>query len=120
MGDANTDFQWSLTNGMDDEVRDHLKMGADVNHSLTKGRRPLHFAADFGHRNIIDLLFSMGADINIQDEFGYTPLMVACMENHFSCVQYLVEKGADQKCKALDGRTAYDCTDSEAIKALLK
>ena len=38
---------------------------------------PLHFAADRGYNNILEVLIDNGANINVADKVGMTPLMYA-------------------------------------------
>jgi ankyrin repeat protein len=58
-------------------VKHHLAAGVDVN-VIYKGQTPLHYAAAYGHKEIIELLIAKGADVNakISDGFhkGDTPL----------------------------------------------
>uniref|UniRef100_A0AAZ1XEC4 Myotrophin n=1 Tax=Oreochromis aureus TaxID=47969 RepID=A0AAZ1XEC4_OREAU len=92
----------------------------DVNRTLDGGRKPLHYAADFGQTDVVEFLISKGADINAPDKHGFTPLMTACFEGHLSCVKLLLEKGADKDQKSPDGMTALEAAATEPIKALLK
>ncbi|GLD48324.1 myotrophin [Lates japonicus] len=97
-----------------------LVTAEDVNRTLDGGRKPLHYAADFGQTDVVEYLISMGADVNAPDKHGFTPLISACYEGHTSCVKVLLEKGADKDQKAPNGTSAFEAADSEAIKALLK
>ena len=58
-------------------VKHHLAAGVDVN-VIYKGQTPLHYAAAYGHKEIVELLIAKGADVNakISDGFhkGDTPL----------------------------------------------
>ena len=56
-----------------DVVKQHLAAGTDVN-SKFKGETPLHLAADYGHKEIAELLITNGADLNAKDVDGSTPL----------------------------------------------
>lgn len=38
---------------------------------------PLHFAADRGYNNILEVLIDNGASVNVTDSSGMTPLMYA-------------------------------------------
>uniref|UniRef100_A0A3B5QGB4 Myotrophin n=1 Tax=Xiphophorus maculatus TaxID=8083 RepID=A0A3B5QGB4_XIPMA len=82
---------WALKNGEVNEVQGVLKTGEDVNQSL-EGRKPLHYAADFGQVDMIKYLLHKGADVNATDKHGLTPLMYACFEDHKECAKILLEK----------------------------
>jgi ankyrin repeat protein len=44
--------------------------------------RPIHFAADRGHFEVVQLLAAAGAQIDCQDDAGMTPLMYAASCDH--------------------------------------
>ena len=66
-------------------VKKHLAAGTDVNAKEWKHRRtPLHFAADNGRKEIVELLINNGADVNARLVGGYalkgmTPLDVTIL-----------------------------------------
>lgn len=37
-----------------------------MNRTLDGGRKPLHYAADFGQTDVVEFLISKGADINVR------------------------------------------------------
>ena len=55
-------------------VKKHLDAGVDI-HVLDKkyGFAPLHYAADGGYKEIVELLLAKGADVNQRDKIGKTP-----------------------------------------------
>lgn len=113
-------LMWALKNGQLDEVGATLVSAEDVNRILEVGRMPLHVAADFGQDEVVEYLISKGANVNAPDKHGITPLLSACYEGHVSCVKILLEKGADKNCKGPDGLCAFEATESDAVKELLK
>nr|XP_043878043.1 myotrophin [Solea senegalensis] len=120
MGEKEQQLKWALQTGDLDEVKAKLKTAEDVNRTLEGGRKPLHFAADFGQTEVVTFLLSMGADINAPDKHNLTPLFCACYEGHLSCVKVLLEKGANKDYVGPDGLTASQASESDAIKALFK
>lgn len=56
------------------------------------GRTPLHYAAEKGHYEILQMLTDeFDAYIDVTDELECTPLHLACKEGHMSAVRYLVQ-----------------------------
>ncbi|XP_054608778.1 myotrophin isoform X1 [Dunckerocampus dactyliophorus] len=86
------DLTWALKTGDVAEVEGMLKKAEDVNRTLDGGRKPLHYACDFGRKEMVEFLISKGADVNAPDKHGLTPLISACLEGHASCVKVLLDK----------------------------
>ncbi|XP_014295007.1 poly [ADP-ribose] polymerase tankyrase isoform X2 [Microplitis demolitor] len=68
-----------------------------VNARDTSGRKstPLHFAAGYGRREIVEFLLSAGASIQARDDGGLHPLHNACSFGHCDVVRLLLEAGAN-------------------------
>jgi ankyrin repeat protein len=75
----------------------------------TKGRTALHFAAKWGHEDIVTFLLGQGAQANSRDDVGTTPLMWACINSRTGVVQMLVQHM---------GKQAVQETDNGGITAL--
>lgn len=58
-----------------------------------KGRTPLHFAAENGLTDVIDMLVEAGAYPNICDDEGNTPAHLACLNNHPNAAMALAKHG---------------------------
>uniref|UniRef100_A0A1Y1MGQ1 Poly [ADP-ribose] polymerase n=1 Tax=Photinus pyralis TaxID=7054 RepID=A0A1Y1MGQ1_PHOPY len=67
-----------------------------VNARDTAGRKstPLHFAAGYGRRDVVEFLLSTGASIQARDDGGLHPLHNACSFGHADVVRLLLEAGA--------------------------
>ncbi|TGL88781.1 hypothetical protein EHQ68_09090 [Leptospira congkakensis] len=68
------------------------------------GLTPLHYAAEYGHLDLVKKLIEKGADVNAESgtfsEFGakegyQTPLHLAVKYGHIEVAKYLISKGAD-------------------------
>ncbi|XP_051959075.1 poly [ADP-ribose] polymerase tankyrase-2-like isoform X2 [Xyrauchen texanus] len=69
----------------------------NVNSRDTAGRRstPLHFAAGFGRRDVVDYLLQHGANLHARDDGGLISLHNACSFGHAEVVNLLLLHGAD-------------------------
>ncbi|CAF0868234.1 unnamed protein product [Brachionus calyciflorus] len=113
-------FIWSIKNGDLETISKYIDSNPKIINNLIKGRTFLHYACDYGQKDLIEYLLNRGANINIQDKYCITPLLAAIWENHVSCVKLLLSKGASRTVKAPDGRSLLESTDNEEIKRLLK
>ena len=80
-----------------------VKKGADVNKT---GWTPLHYAASYGHAEVIKLLIENHAYIDAESPNGSTPLMMASMYGNPQSVKLLLDEGADPLLKNQIGLTA--------------
>ena len=85
-------------------VRQHLASGTDVDAKSSRtGSTPLHFATNYGRKEIAELLISKSADVNPMGGGGKTPLSYAVGEGHKEIVELLIANGADVNAKDEDG-----------------
>ncbi|EPQ06383.1 Tankyrase-1 [Myotis brandtii] len=56
---------------------------------------PLHFAAGFGRKDVVEHLLQMGANVHARDDGGLIPLHNACSFGHAEVVSLLLCQGAD-------------------------
>lgn len=109
-------------------VRELLRRRADVNKRALDKKTPLLMLEDafddsestHNALELIRMLISKGANINLQDREGTTVLMIAAESENLEAVRLLLEAGARVQVKDKDGETAFDKTDSNAIKQLLQ
>ncbi|GAB5578608.1 poly [ADP-ribose] polymerase tankyrase-2 isoform X2 [Prionailurus iriomotensis] len=68
-----------------------------VNSRDTAGRKstPLHFAAGFGRKDVVEYLLQNGANVQARDDGGLIPLHNACSFGHAEVVGLLLRHGAD-------------------------
>lgn len=104
-------FQAVGERGMLENVRQMLKMGADVNVTIQGKVTPLHVAAAANpDPEMARLLIQAGAQVNIQDDSGFTPLMLTALYNPrgSEVAKVLLEAKADPKIKDVTGKTYFD------------
>jgi len=97
-----------------------IRAGSDVNATSNWGYSGLHRASQNGHTMCVNELISAKANIDLQDRDGWTPLMFAFANNHEECILALIKANANLDIKNVDGRTAYECTNDEDFKSLMK
>ncbi|KAG8593827.1 hypothetical protein GDO81_000961 [Engystomops pustulosus] len=83
-------------NGDVSRVRRLLEPG-NVNAKDMAGRKstPLHFAAGFGRKDVVEHLLQTGANVHARDDGGLIPLHNACSFGHAEVVTLLLCQGAD-------------------------
>ena len=71
--------------------------GADVHGARVRGneRTPLHYAASYGHIEIVQMLIAAGADVNAEGGRSGTPLYLAANGGHLGIVEILLTAGAE-------------------------
>ncbi|CAO1402334.1 unnamed protein product [Diamesa serratosioi] len=70
--------------------------GVDVNKPDNEGNTPLHFAAQAGQNEIINILLtkSCAMTIDAKNNLGFTPLMKAALQGRTKCAKLLLFAGA--------------------------
>ena len=69
------------------------------------GQTPLYDAAQYGYKDIAELLIKYKANVNAKDKFGWTPLHAAVAEGHKEVAGLLIAKGAKVNAKEDSGKT---------------
>jgi len=114
------DLVWGIKNGELDQVKDYIgKQNVDLNKEIN-GRCPVHYAADYGQKEILEFLISKDVDVNIKDKHGITALLAAIWEGHTECVRLLLANGASKNGTAPDGTNYIDSAEKSEIKELLR
>ena len=96
----------ALRRGECRQVRRALNWGANVQaRNERKGATLLHEAAEFGYRELVEMLIARGADVNARDVEGRTPLHVATSRGFWDVMEVLLTAGADVDAQDREGRT---------------
>lgn len=107
-------MQWSADNShinvVEALLEDHLIENKDVTWT------PLHWAAERGLKEVMELQISQDVDINAKDGMGQTPLHWAARCNHYMVVSQLVSHGANLDIIDEKGSTPlYEAVESEDL-----
>jgi hypothetical protein len=73
-----------------------IDKGLDVNLAKKGNMTPLHIAAIFGNKEIVEFLVQRGADLNVRSTDGGTPLHFAEASGNQHIVELLKSKGAKE------------------------
>jgi ankyrin repeat protein len=77
-------------------IKDHPEMATSADSSWT----PLHVAAEFGKRDVAEVLIAHGANVNAREGYrGYTALFLAARRGNKDVAELLLAKGADVNAK---------------------
>ena len=107
--DSARPFREAAKKGDIEAVRQNIF--AEVNVNAIGGffrRTALHFAAEEGHKEIVELLITHNADLNKKTSNGWAALHFAAEEGHKEVAELLIAKGADMNAKNDEGRTPLD------------
>ena len=111
--------------GLHSICKKFLDQGGDVNSTDPCGYTPLHYATNYDHGNVVQLLLKAGANLEITAEVDCrTVLHLAAWNGHEGIVQQLLEKGAETAAVDRLGFTALHlaslCGHQKILRTLLE
>jgi len=98
----------AAADGNIEAVKQHLSAGTDVNSKDDIGCTSLHWAVNYNHKEIAELLIEKGAGMNEKNKTGATPLHFASQKDDNEYAKLLIEKGADINARNNKGETPLD------------
>lgn len=60
---------------------------------------PLHYAARYGHEEVLETLIKMGAKTNCKQKYGWRPIHEAAMNGKLECLDLLLRCGSHVNAK---------------------
>lgn len=97
-------FYFAIHGGPNGMLRLLLSHKADIN-ARSLGETPLHYAATFGSKDVVEQLLANGAEVNVQDNHGQTPLHEAARRERPDIVEVLLAYKAEINARDKEGRT---------------
>nr|CAD7572906.1 unnamed protein product [Timema californicum] len=83
-----------------------LPQPCDVNHQDAYGRCAVHYAAEHGHLEALEMLKAAGCRLDHGDLDNLTPLHLAAARDHYEVVTMLLNAGVEVNCKTSDKTSA--------------
>jgi ankyrin repeat protein len=83
----------------------------DPAYQIAYGWTTLHYAAQYGQRELLEELLKYTNKIDIQKEDGFSPLMLAAYNNQFETSLFLFENNASPLLKNKEGETVIELVD---------
>lgn len=128
--DGRTVLHWAAAHGYFPLAHGLLKAGAkpDEEHIwihrtkiISSKSTALHYAADSGHPDILELLLEKGADVNTPASmYRDSALHFAVHRGHEKCVEILLEYGADINMRKKEGISALHLAARDGNEALVR
>lgn len=78
----------------DDDIKNLLEAGCNVNIKDGKGQFPLYYAIRYNMHWLFDLLLEHGAHVNMHNEYNETPLYIATYYQRIYFIKKLLQRGA--------------------------
>jgi hypothetical protein len=107
-GKAEGSLHEAAMNGKLEKAKALLKADPDLvfSHASYGSLTPLQFAAEFGHKDVAELLLANKADVEAKSYGGWTPLLNAVFGGHKDLVELLLRSKANINYREDAGRSA--------------
>jgi ankyrin repeat protein len=83
-----------------------------------RGWTPLFYAAQKGHKDVVELLLAHKPDVNAKDKLGATPLHAPAGYGRADVVELLLANKAEVNVKAINGVTPLNIAISQGTRTL--
>lgn len=100
-----TDLLMSCSMGLTERVRELVDQGADLFTTHTDGKTALHYAALYGHKDLLEYCMEQHMTVDRANAAGQTPLFSAVENNRPDMIHLLIKAGADVNYRDHEGAT---------------
>jgi ankyrin repeat protein len=109
LGTTVSHIEYAVRTGLVEQVRALLQAGASVMTCTNNaGLTPIHWAAESGDVDIVQLLIEAGSSVTGPSNAGWTPLLIAASRGRTEAALCLITYGADPHCKKCGGVSAVE------------
>ncbi|XP_053322441.1 ankyrin repeat domain-containing protein 12 isoform X2 [Spea bombifrons] len=115
-----TPLHMAAIRGDTGQVKELIRLGANVNVKDFAGWTPLHEACNMGYYDVAKVLIAAGADVNTQGLDDDTPLHDAASSGHRDIVKLLLRHGGNAFQANKHGARPVDVAETEELEQLLK
>lgn len=105
-------FSYEQNRGFPDVVSALIDAGADIEHQIAYGTRPLMIAAGYGEARVVEILLLAGVDVAAKNEGGRTARVMAETKDYVEVVNQLHMHDINNQ----DGKSP-SCSSGGATKA---
>jgi ankyrin repeat protein len=88
-------------------IKDLLSRGAPVNAKSKEDETALHYAAEAGNKEVVELLLASGAKVDAKNQQKRTSLALAASRGHGAAAEALIAAGADLESRDGEGATPF-------------
>lgn len=96
------------------------KRKCDINLADFYDRLPIHYAAELGDSEILELLLNAGCRVNVSDSKMLTPLHFSVENCHESVTEILLKAGSRVNCKTSDKSSALHLAASRGFASIIE
>lgn len=100
-------FNYEMNRGFPEVAQALIEAGANIEHQIAYGTRPLMLAAGYGEAGVVEVLLAAGADVNAKNEGGRTARVMAETKDYVEVINILyvaeLQSGEDKEGKCPSG-----------------
>ena len=117
--DASLRLLKAAKNGWEQELRQAIADGADIEYTDRRGNTPFMLASYYGNRKLAQILLKNGANINAVDHNMETVLMKSVKSQKTSTAKFLITQKADCNIKNRNGLSAISFSSMRSNKSMI-